>query len=390
MDQLIRSLLWGTDRGRLGELSLSVETDGTLKLERCWPGEDLAMPELGQDAVLGGSLMAMSFERCVQGIGSPRSGRLDWVRGNPYASIFLPVAVALSSRADLSFQSNGASLGQSYRDGEPVEPIRRAPGGQEAKLRLDLQLDSRLLGGEVPAYPFKIRASELVCLLPGLQVALQYKGFRPLNFRCQNGMADLLELYVPVEERLHPEPFSFETREGEVGYRCSVFLTRSEMERIKSFASLEETHLGGVHEDLLRRVVQDVVRMHKIDIPVRRQSYDNVASSRMSYFGTSGVIVPFRREAHQGEFMGTIPGLAAAVHVNSAGLEWETNYRARLVGPEMLLENVRPQLHNEFQRWVLEHPEAIHVWAAQWLQQEKRPRRKRPAPLEAPKDPGSE
>ncbi|MGE0488956.1 MAG: hypothetical protein AB7S38_07045 [Vulcanimicrobiota bacterium] len=376
IDHLLRSLAWGSDREAMGNLSITVETEGTLKLTRRWPGCQDLYPELegSLNPPAGVSLAEHHFLRCVNGIKSGKFDRLQWARGNPFTAIYLAVAVALSSRAKLSLTCSQGTFTQTYREGLPAGEVARSSGG-EAALSLELLLDSTILQEEIPSYPFRIRLRELACLLPGINMELQYKGFKPVKFKAENGVRELLEFYVPDTDRLHPDPFLFEyTDKKGLNYRCALFLIQSEMERLKSFAGLDESYHGGTHENVFRDVVLGVFRqLHKFEVPERRQSLENIASSRMTYFGTFGATIPYNLEERKSEFVRTVPGVAAAIHFDSPGLEWESNHRARALKPE-LDEDFRSELLFEFRRWVLEQSDTIRAWKEQWAPKGRRKR----------------
>lgn len=378
VDHLLRSLIWGSDREALGRLSISVETDGTLKLDRTWSESAEPFPSLSKDLPAQSSLMGALFSQCVQGIQQAGGQRLDWIPSNPFMAIYLAVAVALSSKATVCMTSPQVTLVQTYRDGEPVSDVQRGSGGPP-RVVMEVGFESTFLGEDVPAYPFRVRLRELATLLPGLVIDVQYKGFTPVEYQ-SGGVRDLLEFYVPEDDRFHPEPFLFDYHRDGLHYTLALFLIRSEMERIKSFAGLDEAYHGGLHEKVLRRTVREVVkRLHKIEPPIRRQTCDNVASSRMTYFGKFGATVPYRRDDRRTEYVRTVPGLAATLHVDCPDLEWETNYRARLTGPDRL-KAVRSDLTVEFRRWILDNPKAVRAWNDQWAPKKKGRKTSKPKP----------
>ncbi len=377
LDRMFRSLVWGCDESRPGKFSLVVSTDGTLRIERNWPGETHVFPGLGQDWVrrANDSLLETCFSQCVSQIQSGQFGQLDWTAGNPFVTIFLPVAFALSHKGKLTVASDGMSWTQVFKDGAPETPIQRSGGRSEAGISIELQLDHKLLGDELQVYPFRIRLREFASLIPGLEVSLKYKSFQPLEFKAERGMEDLLNFFVPLEDRLHEEPFSFRFSGEGLEYECSLYLIHSAMERFKAFASFDESYHGGQHERLLRKTIRGVFRrLNKLEIPVRRQSLDNIASSRMSYFGQFGATVPYNRDQRKNEHVRTVPGVAATVVIKSPGLEWDTNYRARLVSPQLGKE-LADELEVAFRNWVLGHAKTLQEWRKQWIPKKRRSRK---------------
>ncbi len=375
VDHLFRGLAWGSPREAMGDLSIAVATDGTLKLTRHWTGAKKLFAGLEGDLSPGPgeSLAGHHFLRCVAAIKSGQYERLAWVDGNPFASIFLPLAIALSSKAKLTLTSQEGTFQQSYRAGEPVATVSRSSGGA-ASVALELLLDQTVLQEEIPSYPLRIRLRELASLMPGLKISLQYKGFKTVQFLAEEGTRELLEFYIPKADRLHPEPFHFHYSEGPLQFRCSLFLTHSEMERLKTFAGLDESYHGGTHETLFRDIFLTVFRqIHKFEVPERRQSVENIASSRMTYFGTFGATIPYSVESRPNQFVGTIPGLAAVVHLDAPSLAWETNHRGRLLEPKVD-DSLRTELHFQFRKWVLDNSETITTWKEQWIPKSRKKR----------------
>ena len=247
--------------------------------------------------------------------------------------------------------------------------------GEESAIELEAVLDSALLNEEVRAYPFRIRVQELACLFPGLAMDIRYKGFAPLTYDCKDGMQDLVNFIVSEDDRLHPDPFCFKTEDGDVTFEVALYLVISEMEKIKAFAGFAETYHGGVHDECLRDVLMDLFqRLFKFQIPDRRQSLDNISSSRMTYFGTFGSTVPFQKENRGNQFVKIVPGIAACLRVTGPDLEWEkgTN-RSRLAGPS-LAKSIKPDLTVEFRRWLLEHADVFNEWKLQWAPKKRRRR----------------
>lgn len=240
-------------------------------------------------------------------------------------------------------------------------------------------MDSVLLQEEVRAYPFRIRVQELACLFPGLKMDIRYKGFAPLNYDCQHGMRDLVDFIVSEDDRLHPDPFQFFAEDGDTKFEVALYLVTSEMEKIKAFAGFDETYHGGVHDECLRDVLSDLFqRLFKFELPDRRQSLDNIASSRMTYFGQYGSTVPFQKESRGNQFVKIVPGVAACVRVSSPNLQWEKGNRSRLTGPN-LTSNIQPELTVEFRRWLLEQAEVFNEWKLQWAPKKRRRRGTPPA-----------
>lgn len=376
VDNLLRCLMWGEGTSG-GAMNLEVDTNGTLKLKRSWSDGDRLFPGLvGETAPPGiESLAAHHFGRCFGAIQSGKHQRLDPHESNPYTAIFLALAIAFSSKASLTIGERSGTVTQRYEDGNPIEGIRRT-GGSTRLVELQLNLDSKLLEEEIRAYPFRVRLPELACLAPGIDVELKYKGFKPIRHRAEHGMLDLLDIIVGEGEFLHDEPFCFDYSEDGLSFQLALRLISSEMERIKSFAGFDESYHGGVHDSMVRDVLTDVLRrLSKFEFPERRQSHDNVASSRMTYFGAYGATVPYRRESRTTEFVRILPGVAAAFQVRSPDLAWESSFRARLTGPD-LTAKVQPELVVEFRRWLLERPELVTAWQKQWAPK----KRKRRAP----------
>ncbi len=375
VDHLLRAVCWGYDPKAPGKLSIDVKTDGSLILKRTFPNQDAlfpALPALKSDS--SGSLANDLFRQCVQAINSKKFERSDQVRGNPYLMTFLAMTVALSSKAKLKFTEAGSSRVQNYKDGMAVDSIAHSRGENSA-IELEAILDSTLLAEEVRAYPFRIRIQELACLFPGLLMDIRYKGFAPLTYDAKGGMKDLVDFIVPEDDRLHPEPFQFRGKDGDIELEVALYLVTSEMEKIKAFAGFDETYHGGVHDECLRDVLTDLfARLYKFQLPDRRQSLDNIASSRMTYFGTFGSTVPYNKEHRGNQFVKIVPGVAACVRVSSPDLQWEKGgSRSRLIGPA-LNKSIQPELTVEFRRWLLERPDLFSEWKLQWAPKKRRRR----------------
>ncbi len=380
VDHLLRAICWGYDREQAGSLSIDVKTDSSLILKREFPNQDELFPDLpALESPSTGSMANDLFRRCVQAINSKAFKRNDTLRGNPYLLTFLPMTIALSSRAKLRFTEKGSSRTQNYKDGLPIDSVSHSQGGNSS-VELDAVLDSTLLAEEVRAYPFRIRVQELACLFPGLAMDIRYKGFAPLTYRANAGMKDLVDFIVPEEERLHSDPFLFYRSHGDLTYETALYLVNSEMEKIKAFAGFDETYHGGVHDECLRDVLTDLFgRLYKFKLPDRRQSLDNIASSRMTYFGTFGSTVPFQKEHRGNQFVKIVPGVAACIRMTSPELQWEKGgQRSRLLGPS-LEDTIQPELTVEFRRWLLEHPDLFTEWQVQWAPKKRRKRGTPPA-----------
>lgn len=375
VDHLLQAVCWGYDRENPGTLSIDVKTDGTLILKRVFAHQEKLFPELPDlQGPSSGSLANDMFRQCLQAINSKNFERTQDMRGNPYLLTFLPMTVGLSSRAKIKLTENGSTRVQNYKDGLAVDSVAHSKGERSA-IELEAVLDSALLAEEVRAYPFRIRVQELACLFPGLAMDIRYKGFAPLTYQCKDGMTDLVKFIVSEEDRLHPDAFYFKTKDGQTSFEVALFLVISEMEKIKAFAGFAETCHGGVHDECVRDVLSDLfARLFKFQLPDRRQSLDNIASSRMTYFGTFGSTVPFQKESRGNQFVKIIPGVAACIRVTGPELQWEkgTN-RSRLTGPN-LSQTVLPELTVEFRRWLLEHAEVFNEWKLQWAPKKRRRR----------------
>ncbi len=375
VDHLLQAVCWGFDREHPGSLSIDVKTDGTLILKRTFENQDALFPELPElRGASSGSLANDIFRQCLQAINSKKFERTQDMRGNPYLLTFLAMTIALSSRAKLKLTANGSSKVQNYKDGLAVDSVAHSQG-ENSEIALEAVLDSVLLAEEVRAYPFRIRVQELACLFPGLAMDIRYKGFAPLTYNCKEGMKDLVDFIVPVDDRLHPDAFCFKTQDGDTTFEVSLYLVISEMEKIKAFAGFAETYHGGVHDECLREALCDLfLRLFKFELPDRRQSLDNIASSRMTYFGTFGSTVPFQKENRGNQFVKIVPGVAACVRVAGPNLQWEKGTtRSRLTGPS-LLKTILPELTVEFRRWLLEHAEVFSEWKQQWAPKKRRRR----------------
>lgn len=375
IDHLLQAVCWGYDRTNPGKLSIDVKTDGTLILKRVFGTQDPLFPELPElQGASSGSLANDMFRRCLQAINSKKFERTQEMRGNPFLLTFLAMTVALSSKAKLKLTENGSTRVQNYKEGVAVDSVAHSKG-EESAIELEAVLDSALLNEEVRAYPFRIRVQELACLFPGLAMDIRYKGFAPLTYDCKDGMQDLVNFIVSEDDRLHPDPFCFKTEDGDVTFEVALYLVISEMEKIKAFAGFAETYHGGVHDECLRDVLMDLFqRLFKFQIPDRRQSLDNISSSRMTYFGTFGSTVPFQKENRGNQFVKIVPGIAACLRVTGPDLEWEkgTN-RSRLAGPS-LAKSIKPDLTVEFRRWLLEHADVFNEWKLQWAPKKRRRR----------------
>lgn len=380
VDNLLQAVCWGYNPDQPGTLSIDVKTDGTLLLKRKFTDQQPLFPELPElDGPSSGSLANDLFRRCLQAINSKKFDRAQQIKGNPFLLTFLAMTVALSSKAKIKLTEGGSTRVQNYKEGLSVDSVAHSKGENSA-IELEAVLDSALLGEEVRAYPFRIRVQELACLFPGLTMDIRYKGFAPLTYDCKEGMRNLVDFIVPDEDRLHKDAFVFRAQDGDTVLECALYLVTSEMEKIKAFAGFNETCHGGVHDECLRDVLSDLfARLFKFELPDRRQSLDNIASSRMTYFGTFGSTVPFQKESRGNQFVKIVPGVAACVRVSSPDLQFEkgTN-RSRLTGPS-LTQNIQPELTVEFRRWLLEHAEVFNDWKQQWAPKKRR-RRGTPPP----------
>ena len=379
VDHLLQAVCWGYDPEKPGSLSIDVKTDGTLILKRKFEDQSPLFPSLPElDGSSSGSMANDLFRRCLQAINSKKFERTQQVQGNPYLLTFLAMTVGLSSKAKLKFTEGGSSRVQNYKEGLNVDSVAHSKGENSA-IELEAILDSVLLQEEVRAYPFRIRVQELACLFPGLKMDIRYKGFAPLTYDCKEGMKNLVDFIVPADDRLHPDAFCFQAKDGDTTLEIALYLVMSEMEKIKAFAGFAETYHGGVHDDCLRDVLIDLFqRLFKFELPDRRQSLDNIASSRMTYFGTFGSTVPFQKESRGNQFVKIVPGVAACVRISDPNLEWEKGNRSRLVGPS-LAKTIQPELTVEFRRWLLEHAEVFNEWKLQWAPKKRR-RRGTPPP----------
>lgn len=380
VDHLLQAVCWGYDRSKPGSLSIDVKTDGTLLLKRKFEDQDALFPELPElTGPSSGSLANDIFRRCLQAINSKQFERTQQVKGNPFLLNFLAMTIALSSRARVKFTEGGSSRVQNYKEGVPIDSIAHSKG-ENSGIELEAVLDSLLLGEEVRAYPFRIRVQELACLFPGLAMDIRYKGFQALTYDCKEGMKNLVDFIVPQDDRLHEDPFCFLGEDGPTKFEVALYLVTSEMEKIKAFAGFSETYHGGVHDECLRDVLSDLfLRLFKFELPDRRQSLDNIASSRMTYFGQFGSTVPFQKESRGNQFVKIVPGVAACVRVWGPDLQWEKGAnRSRLTGPP-LSKKIQPELTVEFRRWLLEHAEVFNEWKLQWAPKKRRRRGTPPA-----------
>lgn len=375
VDHLLRAICWGYDPGNPGSLSIDVKTDGSLILKRVFAEQEPLFPALPELALEpSGSLANDLFRHCVQAIGSKAFGRTDPVRGNPFLLTFLPITIALSSKAKLKLTQGGSTRVQNYKDGVAVDSIAHSKGERSA-IELEVMLDSALLGEEVRAYPFRIRIQELACLFPGLAMDVRYKGFAAESYKADSGMHYLLDFIVASDDRLHSDPFLFSSTHDDVTFEVALYLVVSEMEKIKVFAGFDETYHGGVHDECLREVLIDLFsRLYKFEVPDRRQSLDNIASSRMTYFGAFGSTVPFQKESRGHHFVKIIPGIAACLRMSSPNLQWEKGgSRSRLIAPAIPTA-LKEELSMEFRRWLLERPDLFSDWKQQWAPKKRRRR----------------
>lgn len=379
IDHLLQAVCWGYDPEKPGTLSIDVKTDGNLILKRKFTDQSplfSALPEL--DGNSSGSMANDLFRRCLQAINSRKFERTQQVQGNPYLLTFLAMTVALSSKAKLKFTEGGSTRVQNYKEGVNVDSVAHSKGENSA-IELEAMLDSALLQEEVRAYPFRIRVQELACLFPGLTMDIRYKGFAQETYDCKEGMKNLVDFIVDKDDRLHPDAFCFRGKDGDTTVEIALYLVISEMEKIKAFAGFDETYHGGVHDECLRDVLVELFqRLFKFELPDRRQSLDNIASSRMTYFGKFGSTVPFQKESRGNQFVTIVPGVAACVRITDPNLQWEKGNRSRLVGP-VLTRTIQPELTVEFRRWLLEHAEVFNEWKLQWAPKKRR-RRGTPPP----------
>lgn len=375
IDHLLRSVCWGYDRSAPGSLTIDVKTDGTLILKRKFENEAPLFEKLKDlKGDSSGSLANDMFRQCVQEINAKKITRSDFIQGNPFYLNYLPMMIALSSRAKLSLTEGGSTRVQNYRDGIPTDSVAHSRG-ENSCIELEAVLDSELLQEEVRAYPFRVRVQELACLFPGIGMDIRYKGFAPLTYKAESGMKDLVNSIVPEDNRIHPEPFEYRGVDGDTTFEVALYLVISEMEKIKCFAGFDESCHGGVHDECLREVLSDLLhRLYRFQVPDRRQSLDNIAASRMTYFGALGSTVPFQKEHRGNQFVKIIPGLAACVRLSNPKLEWEKGgNKSRLVGPALNKE-IQPDLTIEFRRWLLERPELFNEWKLQWAPKKRRRR----------------
>ena len=374
VDHLLQAVCWGYDQEKPGSLEIDVKTDGTLILKRAFEDDAALFPELPKlQGSSSGSIANDMFRQCIQAINSKKFKRTQQVKGNPYLLNFLSLTIALSSQAKLKLTEGGSSRVQNYKEGLPIDSIAHSKG-EVSGIELEAVLDSELLAEEVRAYPFRIRVQELACLFPSLTMDIRYKGFAPLNYKCEEGMKNLVDFIVPEDDRLHPDAFRFKSQDGDNTFEVALYLVISEMEKIKAFAGFSETYHGGVHDDCLRDVLSDLFqRLFKFQLPDRRQSLDNIASSRMTYFGTFGSTVPFQKENRGNQFVKIVPGVAACVRVSGPNLQWEKGANSRLTGP-ILSKAIQPELTVEFRRWLLEHAEVFKQWKLQWAPKKRRRR----------------
>ncbi len=384
VDHLLRAICWGYEAKDPGTLSIDVKTDGSLILKRLFTEQDPlfpALPELVAES--SGSLANDMFRQCVQAIGSKAFGRTDFVRGNPFLLTFLPITIALSSRAKLKLTQGGSTRVQNYKDGVATDSIAHSKG-EASGIELEVVLDSLLLGEEVRAYPFRIRIQELACLFPGLAMDVRYKGFAAEAYKADSGMRYLLDFIVSSDDRLHSDPFLFSATHDDVTFEAALYLVTSEMEKIKVFAGFDETYHGGVHDECLRDVLTDLFsRLYKFEVPDRRQSLDNIASSRMTYFGAFGSTVPFQKEHRGNHLVKIVPGIAACLRMSSPNLQWEKGgARSRLIAPAVPAI-LKEALAMEFRSWLLERPDLFSDWKQQWAPKKRRRRGTTPNPDEA-------
>lgn len=384
VDHLLRAICWGYEAKDPGTLSIDVKTDGSLILKRLFAEQDPLFPALPElTAESSGSLANDMFRQCVQAIGSKAFGRTDFVRGNPFLLTFLPITIALSSRAKLKLTQGGSTRVQNYKDGVATDSIAHSKG-EASGIELEVVLDSLLLGEEVRAYPFRIRIQELACLFPGLAMDVRYKGFAAEAYKADSGMHYLLDFIVASDDRLHNDPFLFSATHDDVTFEAALYLVTSEMEKIKVFAGFDETYHGGVHDECLRDVLTDLFsRLYKFEVPDRRQSLDNIASSRMTYFGAFGSTVPFQKEHHGNHLVKIVPGIAACLRMSSPNLQWEKGgARSRLIAPAVP-PVLKEGLAMEFRSWLLERPDLFSDWKQQWAPKKRRRRGTTPNPDEA-------
>lgn len=374
VDHLLQAVCWGYDSAKPGALAIDVKTDGTLLLKRTFDHEDPLFPALPKlQGPTSGSMANDMFRQCLESINSKAFTRSQQVPGNPYLLTFLAMTIGLSVKAKLKLTEKGSSRVQNYKDGLAVDSVAHSKGENSA-IELEAVLDSTLLSEEVRAYPFRIRVRELACLFPGINMDIRYKGFTAENHNSSEGMKNLVDCIVPEDDRLHPDAFQFKTTDGDTTFEVALYLVISEMEKIKAFAGFSETFHGGVHDECVRDVLIDLFqRLFKFQLPDRRQSLDNIASSRMTYFGAFGSTVPFQKENRGNQFVKIVPGIAACVRVSSPNLQWEKGARSRLTAPS-LSKVIQPELMVEFRRWLLEHAQVFKEWKLQWAPKKRRRR----------------
>jgi hypothetical protein len=286
-DRVFRSLIWGANK-QAGKLSTLVTTDNVVKIQREWGEGEKPFEALGTDWLdyEHDSLAKELFGSCLAAIQSRQFGQHQWIGGNPYLTIYLPVLLALSEKAKFALRLDGYLWTQSFADGLPSSRLERSISDQSGShLSLEVSLDSKLLGEEVQVYPFRVRLREFTSFVPGLLVELKYKAFKPKSFQAQDGLLSLLDFFVPEDDRLHEDPFVFSFEHEDLTYDCVAYLLHSAMERFKAFADFDESYHGGPHERILRKSVRQVLkRFCKIEVPRKRRSLEMIASSRMSYF----------------------------------------------------------------------------------------------------------
>ena len=374
VDHLFRALVWGPST-RGGTLRIDVETDGTVKIKRTFPEDCVYFDNLGDQLLKPGeqSFAASLFKRYFAAIQSGKHHRLEPTDHNPYIQVFLPLTIAFSQKATLEFVNAKESVSQNFENGNPTSAIKRGGGGNPA-IKLHFVLDNELLAEEIRAYPFRVRLQELSCLAPGIRVELRYKGFKPVQHQAEHGVKELADVIIGDGDRLHEEPFLYDVEKKGLRFTCALYLVNSEMERIKSFAGFDECYHGGDSDKMFREVLTDVLkRLHNFEFPERRQSRENIASSRMTYFGTFGATVPFPKEERGNEFVRILPGVAAVIKVDSSDLKWENNYRSRLTCPELETQ-IQPELVVEFRRWLLGLPDLVGAWKKQWAPKKRKRR----------------
>jgi DNA gyrase/topoisomerase IV subunit B len=379
VDRLLRSLIWGASDGA-EKFSVQVTTDNILKVQRQWGVDEKPFQALGEQWLdyKYESLAQALFNSCLAAIRSQKFEQHEWLNGNPYLSVYFPIALALAEHAKVALRVDGYLWTQSFQDGVPSSRFERSITDEKGShLSLEIKLDSKLLGDEVQGYPFRVRLREFSAFVPSLQVAVKYKAFKPKEFNGEEGLVSLLNFFVPVDDRLHQDPFVFSFEENSVSYECAAFLLHSAMERFKSFADFDESYHGGPHDVLFRKSVRQVLRRFcKVEVPRKRRTLEMIASSRMSYFGQFGSPIPYQPEERKTQIARTLPGVAAVIRVRSPRLDWESNFRSRLVGPE--LEGIVGQpLSLAFRNWLLDHLDTVEEWRKQWLPKKRRKAKKK-------------